>query len=117
VATPAGSSLPVEITLTVPEHNLKVGDEFRIPIADDPDFESSGPDNFVVLAVNGDNITYRTGGTGSDPDPTTTAGGTNEVRRSAFRTRSVRDQFQSVKAALEQWEDQLDQRCESAQRR
>lgn len=104
---------PVRVTLTLPGHNLKPGDEIRVLSAGDPDLVSNGRDTFVVATVNGDDITYLTGGSGYEPDFNNYAfGGTIEVRKV-----SISDPFDltdpgfgaSKLLTLEQWETQLDQ--------
>ncbi|HEX4999276.1 MAG TPA: LEPR-XLL domain-containing protein, partial [Terriglobia bacterium] len=113
-ATASGDAAkPVMITLTVPGHNLKVGDEFRITAAGDPDLLNSSPDNFVVVSVDGDSITYLTGDGASDPDPAHYAfGGTIEVKKISISDPfDLRDPgFGSSKdVTLQDWEAQLDQ--------
>ena len=47
-----------EITLTVPDHTLKEGDEFDIINAGNSNYDTPGDDNFQVTKVNGDDISY-----------------------------------------------------------
>ena len=44
-----------KVTLTIPDHDLEVGDDFRILNADNENYEG----DFTVLTVNGDQVTYR----------------------------------------------------------
>ena len=97
---------PVRITLSVPGHNLRVGDEFLIPTAGDPDLES-GAGNFVVSAVDGDNISYLTGGSPGDYTFT----GTIEVQKITISDPvDLRDPGlnASFDLSISEWEAQLD---------
>ena len=104
---------PVQITLTVPDHNFQVGDEFRIPAAGDPDLVSIGENRFVVTTVDGDKITYLTGGGDTESNPANYSfGGTIEVKKiSISDPADLRDPgFASTKnLSIIQWEEQLDQ--------
>ena len=46
-----------KFTLTVPDHNLKVGDEFRVTGAGNSNY-NTGTEHFVVTEVDGDEISY-----------------------------------------------------------
>jgi len=96
---------PYEITLTVPEHNLKVGDEFRITQAGNPAY-LSGVNNFVVTEVDGEKISYLV-----DTNPGAFAMTTNIKKITISDPFDLRDPgFLSTKdMSLADWEAQLDQ--------
>jgi hypothetical protein len=81
-ASSGDAQSPVKITLTLPGHNLRPGDEIRILSAGDQDLVSKGRDTFVVTGFNGDDVTYLTGGGLYESDPNEyTFGGKIEVRK------------------------------------
>jgi len=95
---------PVRITLTLPGHNLKPGDEFRVTSAADADLLGE----FVVSNVNGDDVSYLVVGEVGNFSFITPI----EVRKlSISDPLDLRDPgFKSTKdLTLVQWEAQLDQ--------
>ncbi len=105
VAPSGDLTKPFEVTLTVPGHNLAVGDEFRITAAGNPNY-LSGAENFVVTAVNEDDISYLV-----QSDPGAFATTTDIKKISISDPTDLRDPgFLSTKdLSLADWEAQLDQ--------
>jgi len=98
-----GTDRDYRITLTTTGHNLKVGDEFRIINAGNPNY-NSGVDNFVVTGVSGNDITYEVE---VDPGAYTTA----DIRKMTISDPlDLRDPgFASTRdLSLSDWENQLD---------
>ena len=92
------------VTLTIPNHDLAVGNDFRIRNAANEAFEG----NFTVLSVNGDEVTYEV-----DANPGSFIGDVEIVRLTITDPLDLRDTGLRAGIAppesILDWKDQLDQ--------
>jgi Ca2+-binding RTX toxin-like protein len=93
-----------EVTLTIPDHQLAVGNELRITDAANSNYNG----DFTVLAVNGDDVTF-----GMPFDPGAFAGSANVIKLTITDALDLDDEGLSSGIAppdsILAWRDQLDQ--------